>query len=242
MKLPNSISDCGNHHGRRWARYWSHEPSLLIHHCTPSFFILLPNTPPPPPPSITHPTFNLLCTVWISITSSSFLLACSIFLPPLISLTSVTPPHLIHHQFLWPSSQRDSVSAPSALMLCCYDSSGASGPARRIMHSFRVPNVLCFDAAEPAFPYVCYAKWWTCSCPHRVGTLARVRKRKTIFWKILKALVRDQHESFSIFSHGKKSSRCCKQTFLLLHTGYMGPCWWKFFLKNEKTCQFVTFC
>lgn len=43
------------------------------------------------PPLLT-PHFNLLCTVWISITSSSFLLACSILLPPLISLSSVTLP------------------------------------------------------------------------------------------------------------------------------------------------------
>lgn len=29
------------------------------------------------------------------------------------------------------------------------------------MPSFRVPNVLYFDAVEPAFPYVCYAKCLT---------------------------------------------------------------------------------
>lgn len=99
------------------------------------------------------PHFHLLCTVWISITSSSFLLAC---LPSFSTYISIfcNPPHLIHRWFLWPSSRRDSVSAPSALTLCCHDSSGASGPARGIMHSFRVPNVLRFGAAEPAFPYV----------------------------------------------------------------------------------------
>lgn len=157
-----------------------------------------------------------------------------------MSLSSVAPPHLIHRWFLWPSSWTDSVSAPSALTLCCYDSSSASGPARRIMHSFRVPNVLRFDAAENAFAYVCYAKWWTCSCPHCARTLAHTCKRKMIFWRIFESACQRSAWILFNFLTWEKPPHCCKQTFLLLHTGYMGPCWWIYYLfKNEQTCQFV---
>lgn len=145
-----------------WAQQSAVWNLLLIHHCRlhhSSFFFLLTSHVPHllSVPHLLFPQINLPCgavdfhilSLFVSLfyifRSKSFQL--EIYLNVCLAPISqpINPPFHIYFTIAFYDQEIIISPVPSALIHSCYDSTGASGKPRRIMHALRVPNVLCFD-------------------------------------------------------------------------------------------------